>query len=115
MSVGNVSYMSGFDFVDGGFCSLSISIDIARFYSGFYGFKDIFINFDNLTVVPSDPMCSAYCMLTFSCFDVSRTSRGCKNMTSLTDIAMISKLDICQTKLAMSQYVPRTSEIDVRT
>ena len=59
-------------------------------------------------------MCVTYCMPPFSCFDVSRMSMGCQNMMSLTDIDTTSKLDICQTKLTTSQYVYRTSEIDVR-
>ena len=61
-------------------------------------FSIIFINFDNLTEVSSDPMCGIYCMLTFCCFDVSRMSPGHQTMTSLTDISVTSNLDIYQTK-----------------
>ena len=79
-----------------------------------YEFKILLINFDNLTAVPSHPMCSAHCMVQSSCFDVSRPSRQHQSMMSLPDIIMTSKLIICQTKLPTSQNVPRTSEIDVR-
>ena len=44
-------------------------------------FKIIFDDFDNLTVVPSDPMCGTYCMLPFSCFDISSMSKGCQQLT----------------------------------
>ena len=79
-----------------------------------FDFEMIFINFDHLTVVPSDSMCIIYSMLPSGCFDVSKRPRGCQTMMSLTDNAVISKLDICQTKLPTSQYVPRTSETDIR-